>query len=110
LNVTSLLSYALLFHIHSLSSPLLRRNVGDRLGKRPAMTSEILDAVLALAVNLVGRGIEDVRAVLPGPLVVTVRIGYTHHNQVGAVRGHISFGQNDASVTRFELNSMVADP
>ena len=48
-----------LFESYGCATPLLRSYVGEGLGKCPAMTSEILDVVLALAVGMVGWGSED---------------------------------------------------
>ncbi len=45
-----------LFESYGCATPLRGSYVGDGLGKCPAMTSEILDVVLALAVGMVGWG------------------------------------------------------
>ena len=75
-----------LFESYGGATPLLGSYVGKGLGKCPAMPGEILRVVLALAVGMVGWGSEDASAMLASSLVVTVRIGYTHHHQVRAVR------------------------
>jgi SAM-dependent methyltransferase len=52
------------------SAPVRRGDVRERLRKRPLMAPRILGVVLALAVHVVGRLVEDLRSVSPRLLAV----------------------------------------
>jgi hypothetical protein len=56
------------------------------LRKRPAVPSEVLGGVLALAVGVVDRIGEDARAALSGMLAVTVCVSNAHQYGVSIVR------------------------
>ena len=98
-----------LFESYRYATPLLGSYVGDGLGKCPAMTSEILDVVLALAVGMVSWGREDAGTLLAGSLVVIVHIGHAHHDEARAVDWRVTFGHHNASVTHFKLDAMVGN-
>jgi hypothetical protein len=94
---------------HRCASPLLGSDVGDGLREGPPMSREILRIVLAFAVNMVGRGSEDACPLFFGSLAVALRIGHPHHYQVCYVRRHFTLCDDETSVTRPELNPVVAD-
>jgi hypothetical protein len=73
------------------------------------MTCEIQSVVLAFAERVIRRRDEDFRAVLTGSLMVSIRIGDTHHHKVCAVGWHVSFRQHDASIPYFQLNAVICN-
>lgn len=55
-------------------TPVSRIDIGERLRKRPLVSPWILGAVLALAEDVIGRLLQDLRSMGPGTLAVLPRV------------------------------------
>lgn len=69
--------------VDSCSTPVLRRNVGDRLGERPVMAGRIVCGILPLAVSMIGRLAEDGSAGRKRILIVGFDVIDPDHYRVG---------------------------
>ena len=68
-------------------APFLRRNVRERLRKRPLVACNVLGVVLPLAVLEIGRLHEDACPVFPRPLAVGAGVLHAHCYGVGDLAG-----------------------
>ena len=84
-----------------LAAPFARMHVRDRLRKRPDVAAGILRRVLPLAVRIVGRHAEDLRAGLARPFEMTVDIVDVHHHRMRRSRARAS-GSFGPSMTTTE--------
>src|SRR5580704_967679 len=93
------------------AAPRPRIDICNGLREVPAASGEIFDAVLALAVRIVGRWTEDPRSMLAGLLAVTIYIFNSHHHGVPDI-GSLALGQlgqYDGSVANVQLGAVIAD-
>src|SRR5437868_7326454 len=90
------------------TSPLLRLEIGDRLGERPAMTAGILRRVLPLAVRVVGRRTEYASTPQHRATVVQVDVLDAHHDRVRAARAlRLSVHDDDGARADEQLRAMA---
>src|SRR5215470_4251506 len=69
-------------HLAGRAAPLLGIDVGDGLGKRPAVAGEVLDAVLPFPERVVGGYSQHTGAAFFGALVMAVDVFDAHHHAV----------------------------
>src|SRR5438270_4376645 len=90
------------------TSPLLRLEIGDRLGERPAVTAGILRRVLPLAVRVVGRRTEYASTPQHRATVVQVDVLDAHHDRVRAARAlRLSVHDDDRARADEQLRAMA---
>lgn len=90
-------------------APLFRTDVGDSFGEIPAVTVKVLGVVLTLAVGMILRFSQDDGSVLPCAFAVTIGIFDTNLNDVRIVGRHTSFGDGEAALAGFHLDTMIGD-
>ncbi len=89
-------------------------DVGDGLGERPAMASEVDGVVLAFAVHVVGGRGGNGGAVLPGVFAMRFGVGDADHDAVDGKGGRtglreLALVNDEAAVAGAHLDAMVAD-
>ena len=91
------------------AAPFFGSDIGDGLGKVPAVAAKVLSVVLALAIGLVlGFGQNDGTA-LSRSLTVPLNIFDANLNHVRVVGYHVAFGDGEAAITGFHLDPVIGD-
>ncbi len=90
-------------------APFFGSDIGNGLGKVPAVAVKVLSVVLALAIGLVLRFGQDDGTVLSRPLAVTLRIFDANLNDVRVIGHHVAFGDGKAAIAGFHLDAVIGD-
>ena len=91
------------------TAPFFGGDIVNSFGEVPFVTVKILNVVLALAVGLLLRLVEDDGSILSRTLAVSDHIFDAHLDELRMIGGGGSFGNSDASLTSFHLDAMVGD-
>jgi hypothetical protein len=90
-------------------APFFGGDIGDGLGKVPAVPVKVLSVVLALAIRLVLGFRQDDGTVLSRSFAVSLRIFDANLNDVRVVGYHVAFGDGDAAIAGFHLDAVIGD-
>ena len=90
-------------------APFFGSDIGDGFSEVPAMSIKILSIVLALPVGMIFGFSEDVGAILPRALAVTLRIFDADLNGMRIVRRNVSFRNGEAALTDLHLDAVIGD-
>ena len=90
-------------------APFFGSDIGDGLGKVPAVAVKVLSVVLALAIGLVLGFGQDHGTVLSRSLAVRLSIFDANLNDVRVVGYHVAFGDGEAAITGFHLDAVIGD-
>lgn len=91
------------------AAPFFGRDIGDGLGKVPAVAVKVLSVVLALAIGLVLGFGQDDGTTLSRSLAVPLNIFDANLNDVRVVGYQVAFGDGEAAITGFHLDTVIGD-
>ena len=91
------------------AAPLFGSDIGDGFGEVPAVAVRVLGVVLALAIGMILRFSQDDGPVLPRAFAVSVGIFDTNLNDVRIVGYHVAFGDGEAAIASFHLDTVIGD-
>src|SRR5436190_16797792 len=91
------------------AAPILRRDVGDGFGEVPAVSVKVLSVVLTLAVGMICWFAQNDRSILPRTLTVGLAVLNADLNALRVVRHHITFGDREAAVAGFHLDTVIGN-
>lgn len=91
------------------AAPFLGGDIGDGRGEVPAVAVKVLSVVLTLAIGLVLGFCQDYGTILSGVLAVSLGIFNAHLHNVRVVGYHVAFGDGEAAIPCFHLNSVISD-
>jgi len=91
------------------AAPFLGSDIGDGFGEVPAVAVKVLSIVLALAIGMILGFGQDDGSVVPRAFAVTLGIFDTNLNDVRIVGRRISFGDGEAALPGFHLDTVVGD-
>jgi len=91
------------------AAPFFGSDIGDGLRKVPEVAVKVLSVVLALAIGLVLGFRQDDGTVLSRSLAVPFSIFDANLNDVRVVGYHVAFGDGEAAITGFHLNTVIGD-
>jgi len=91
------------------AAPFFRRNVGEGFGEVPAVAVKILRVVLALAIWVIFRLVQDNRAVLSRSLAVLLSIFNPNLDMLRIVGLHIAFRNRETAIAGLHLNAVIGD-
>jgi hypothetical protein len=98
-----------LFKMKCTAAPFLGSNIGDGLGKVPAVAVKVLSVVLALAIRLVLGFREDGGTILSRALAVRLGIFDANLHNVRVVGYHVAFGDGEAAIPGFHLDAVIGN-
>src|SRR5215470_5476798 len=93
----------------STVTPLLRSNIGNRLGKVPVVAVKVLGIVLPLSIRMILRFRQNDGPVLPRAFAMANGIFDTNLNALRMVRRHISFADGEATLPCLHLDPMIGN-